>query len=232
MGRNVLKVHFLSLALLFAVWPFLSTRAAAEAAQASSPANPAHKPQNIIVFQAEIAPECAGKCNIVVVDPESNSTTGAPLQASLRPWNTLTVAAEDTSEYRAKITCSAKCQATTGADSFPLWTFPSSSAASMKKNSKFAGLTLHTFTSNRTNIYYSRNLEKRRRHTDKEDLLLSSGAVLVVVSHIPSSRAICRAQKTTAASLLKVSSLLIWVAGCPLVAKIFSRCILSSPKLC
>jgi hypothetical protein len=231
MARNLLKFKVLSFALFLAVCSLRSGWAAAAHAPSPRAANPHHQTQNIILFQAKIATECAGKCS-VEVQPESTSSSSnarlqqspsPPLEALLRPWNTLTLASdEDNLEYKAKITCSNKCQATTGHSSFPLWTPPNSSLPEENSKKQQLATTLHT-SHNSTNVYIS---TLKNQNTDKEHDQLSPAVVIV---HTPSNQAVCRARKGNTASLLKFSSLIIWVAGCPVAAWIASNYILSKP---
>ncbi|KAL4521339.1 hypothetical protein Ndes2437B_g08070 [Nannochloris sp. 'desiccata'] len=235
MARHLLKLNLSSLALLFALCSIRSRLATA--AQASNPpaANPHLGMHNIIIlFHAKIAPGCAGKCT-VIVEP-TNSTSSAlpvqaappPLRAPLRPWNTLTVASEDTEKYQAKISCSNKCQATTGSEFFPLWASPTSRKVpdTNSMQHQLATLTLHTShrTANQTNVYISSlNREKPGNTKQQEEKLRG-----IVVVHLPSTRAVCHAQKAKGTSLLKFIFIIVWITGCPVVAWLVSTSILPS----
>jgi hypothetical protein len=227
MAEKLLKHQFSTLAFVLALCCSLGKGASAAHVSPPPAANPRHQMQNIILLQAKIAPECAGKCSVVIEATSSSSSKGAfPLQAPLRPWNTLTVATEDTADYRAKVVCSNKCQATTGQTSFPLWTsllskLPEKTAGKQQ----LANLTLHTSNKSAngtvTNLYLFTTKGNSKNKNKQEEKQLPP----IIVHHPPSSQAVCRAQKSNAASFLKLSSLIIWIAGCPVVAFLVSNSI-------
>jgi len=228
------KFQFISLALLFAVCSSCSGSATTAHVSAPPSSNTHLGMQNIILLQAKMAPECTGKCTMVV-EPTSSTSSARPeqappppLRAPLRPWNTLTVDSEDTNKYQAKIECSKKCQATTGSDFFPLWASPTSKGPETEKH-QLATLTLHTShrTTKQTNVYISSMSRGITKNTKQHNEQLPA----IVVIHIPSTRAVCHVQKAKSSLLLKISILLAWIAGCPLIAWLVSISI-SSSKPC
>jgi hypothetical protein len=90
-------------------------------------------------------------------------------------------------------------------------------------------LTLHTShrTTQKSNVYIS----SLNRGLPENTMQRKEQLPTIVVVHLPSTRAVCRAQIAKGNSLLKISFLIVWIAGCPVVAWLVSISIFQS-KLC